>query len=195
VGSADPIFFASPAELRAWLEEHHDSATELLVGFHKKDTGRPTLSWSESVDQALCFGWIDNVRRSLGDDAYTIRFTPRKPNSTWSNINVAKVADLTAAGLMRPAGIAAFQRRRADRTGIYSFEGNAGELTPHEIDEFRRHADAWRWFEQQPPGYRRAAGHGVASAKRDATRASRLKTLIADSAEGVRVKPLRRRGD
>src|SRR5215213_8002692 len=161
----EPIYFESPAEFRAWLEAHHETATELLVGFHKKGTGRPSLTWSQSVDQALCFGWIDNVRRSLGDDAYTIRFTPRKPNSTWSNINVAKVAELTAAGLMRPAGIAAFERRRADRTGTYSFEGNASELTPAEIEEFRRHEAAWRWFEQQPPGYRRTAGHWVASAK------------------------------
>jgi uncharacterized protein YdeI (YjbR/CyaY-like superfamily) len=195
VGATDPIFFASSAEFRRWLDKHHDSEAEVLVGFHKKRTGRPTLTWSESVDQALCFGWIDGVRRSAGDDAYTIRFTPRRPGSNWSNINVAKVAELTKAGLMRPAGVAAFEQRRADRTGIYSFEGDAGELTAQEQAEFRRHRRAWTWFDAQPPGYKRTAIHWVVSAKRESTRASRLATLIGDAADGRKIKPLRRPGE
>jgi uncharacterized protein YdeI (YjbR/CyaY-like superfamily) len=195
VGATDPIFFASPAKFREWLEEHHGSASEILVGFHKKGTGKPTLTWPESVDQALCFGWIDGVRRSAGDDAYTIRFTPRRPGSNWSNINVAKVAELTKAGLMRPAGVAAFERRRADRTGIYSFEGETVVLTAEEQAEFRRHRRAWTWFDAQPPGYKRTAIHWVVSAKRESTRASRLATLIDDAADGRKIKPLRRTGE
>ena len=127
-----PTFFASPEELRAWLEAHHASESELLVGFHKKTTGRPTLTWSESVDQALCFGWIDGVRRSLGPDAYTIRFTPRRPSSTWSNINVAKAEQLRELGLMHPAGLRAFERRRPEKTGVYSFEVGSQSL-PREL--------------------------------------------------------------
>src|SRR3954447_19335409 len=119
---ADPVFFESPREFYDWLESHHESETELLVGFHKKATGKPSMTWSESVDQALCFGWIDGVRRSLGDESYTIRFTPRKPGSTWSKVNVAKVEELERNGLMRPAGRRAFDARTEHNTGIYSFE-------------------------------------------------------------------------
>jgi uncharacterized protein YdeI (YjbR/CyaY-like superfamily) len=191
----EPIFFASPQEFRVWLEAHHASESELLVGFHKKATGKPTLTWSESVDQALCFGWIDGVRRSLGPDAYTIRFTPRKPTSTWSNVNVAKVKQLTERGLMHPAGIKAFERRRPDKTGVYSFENDAQDLPPEFESEFRANSKAWTWFETQPPGYRRTATHWVTSAKKDETRRSRLRTLIADSAAGRKVKPLRRPGE
>ena len=191
----EPIFFASGDELRSWLDEHHQSETELLVGFHKKGTGKPALTWSESVDQALCFGWIDGVRRSLGPDAYTIRFTPRKPTSTWSNINVAKVERLTELGLMRPAGAAAFERRAPERTGVYSFERAPARLGPEYEAEFRRNGKAWSWFQRQPPGYQRTAAHWVASAKKEETRRSRLATLIADSGASRKVKPLRRPGE
>jgi uncharacterized protein YdeI (YjbR/CyaY-like superfamily) len=181
-----PIFFASAAEWRAWLEEHHATATEVLVGFHRKSTGKPSMTWSEGVDQALCFGWIDSVRRSLGPDAYTNRFTPRKPTSNWSNINVAKVEKLTRLGLMHAAGLAVFAQRDRARTGVgLGEEYQAG---------FRRDGQAWIWFESQPPGYRKQAAHWVRSAKREETRHSRLATLIADSRAGRRVKPLRRRG-
>ncbi len=191
----EPVFFASAAKFRAWLARHHATRTEVLVGFHKKGTGRATLTWSESVDQAVCFGWIDGVRRSLGPDAYTIRFTPRKPGSTWSNVNVAKVERLTALGLMQASGVAAFERRDPAKTGVYSFEGAAAKLSSDDEREFRRHVAAWAWYERQPPGYRRTAAHWVASAKQEATRRRRLETLIADSAAGIKIKPLRRPGD
>jgi uncharacterized protein YdeI (YjbR/CyaY-like superfamily) len=190
----DPIFFASPAAFRAWLEKHHASEREVLVGFHKKATGKPTMTWSESVDEALCFGWIDGVRRGAGADAYTIRFTPRKPASTWSKVNVAKVEALTKAGRMRPAGVAAFERRTAERTGIYSFESENHGLGAYEA-ELRANKKAWAWFEKQPPGYQRTAAHWVTSAKKEETRRSRLATLIADAAAGRKIKPLRRPGE
>jgi len=191
----EPVFFASAAQFREWLDGHHARQREVLVGFHKKGTGKPSLTWSEAVDQALCYGWIDAVRRSHGPDAYTIRFTPRKPTSTWSNINVAKVKELTDKGLMRPPGLAAFERRNPDRTGIYSFEGHGGGLGAEYESEFRSHAHAWAWFERQPPGYRRTAAHWVRSAKKEETRRSRLAALIADSQAGRKVKPLRRPGE
>src|SRR5688572_9956723 len=126
-----PTFFATPAAFRAWLERHHETAKELLVGFYKTNSGKPSITWPQSVDEALCFGWIDGVRKSLGPDAYTIRFTPRKPKSIWSAINVDKVAQLKKLGKMRPAGLRAFAHRTAERTGVYSFERNrAAELTP-----------------------------------------------------------------
>ena len=187
----EPLFFASAAEWRAWLEEHHETATEVVVGFHKKKTGKPSMTWSEAVDQALCFGWIDGIRRSQGPDAYSNRFTPRKPTSNWSNVNVAKVEALTKQGLMRPAGVAAFARRRPAGTGVYSFETGDDGLGEYEA-ELRRDEEAWAWFESQPPGYRRQAAHWVRSAKREETRRSRLATLIADSRAGDRIKPLRR---
>jgi uncharacterized protein YdeI (YjbR/CyaY-like superfamily) len=187
----EPIYFPSAAAFRAWLEHNHASATEVLAGFHKKATGKPSMTWSESVDQALCFGWIDGVRRSAGPDSYTIRFTPRRRASTWSNVNIAKVADLTRRGLMRPAGLAAFEARTTSRSGIYSHEAGA-KFTRAERAEFRGHAQAWKWFQAQGSGYRRTAEHWVASAKRQATRASRLQTLIDDSAAGRKIKPLRR---
>lgn len=188
----DPVFFASPLEFRRWLERHHESATELLVGFHKKATGKPTLTWPESVDEALSFGWIDGVRRSLGDDAYTIRFTPRKRGSNWSLVNVRKAEQLIAEGRMRPAGLAAWEARREAKTGIYSFEQQAAAaLDPAEEARFRRNRKAWAFWESQPAGYRKTATWLVVSAKRAETRAKRLEALIAHSAAGERIPQLR----
>jgi uncharacterized protein YdeI (YjbR/CyaY-like superfamily) len=190
---AETVFFASPAEFRAWLEKHHGSETELLVGFHKKGSGRPSMTWSESVDQALCFGWIDGIRRSLGEDSYTIRFTPRKPRSTWSKVNVAKVEQLESDGLMRPAGRKAFEARSEDNTGIYAFErARPAELPPEYEERFT--PAAREFFEAQPPGYRRTATHWVVSAKKEETRERRLATLIEDSAAGRRLTHLTRYG-
>jgi len=187
----DAIFFASPAEFRRWLEKHHQSAKELLVGFHKVHTGKSSLTWPQSVDVALCFGWIDGLRRSLGEESYTIRFTPRKATSIWSNVNTRRVAELTRQGLMAPAGLAAFKLRDPKRAGIYAFEakGAAQEPTLDAKAEkaFRARRKAWAFFESQPPGYRRIAIKWVASAKRQETRATRLATLIADSANGKRL--------
>jgi uncharacterized protein YdeI (YjbR/CyaY-like superfamily) len=189
----EPAFFATPDEFRAWLDAHHATETEVLVGFHKKGSGRPSITWPESVDQALCFGWIDGVRRRIDDDSYSIRFTPRKPRSIWSAINVKRFGELTELGLVRPAGIAAFERRSDDRTGIYSYERReAAELQPAMAERFRADARAWAWFEAQPPWYRRTATHWVMSAKKPETRERRLDRLIADSAAGRTVPPLSR---
>jgi uncharacterized protein YdeI (YjbR/CyaY-like superfamily) len=180
-----PTFFATPAEFRAWLEQHHDSQTELLVGYYKKASGRPSITWPESVDQALCFGWIDGVRRSLGDEAYTIRFTPRKPRSIWSAVNIKRAGELIEAGLMHPAGLAAFERRDEERSAIYSYEQrNSARFTPEQEREFRAQPAAWEWFEAQAPSFRRAACWWVTSAKREETRARRLGQLIEAAAAG-----------
>jgi uncharacterized protein YdeI (YjbR/CyaY-like superfamily) len=187
----EPIFFASPAEWRAWLETNHAHASEVIVGFHKKATGRPSMTWPEAVDEALCFGWIDGVRRSHGPEAYTNRFTPRRRRSNWSAINVKRVGELTAEGRMTPAGIAAFEARKD--TGVYSYEQQRqAVLEPEQEARFRAVAAAWEWFSARPPSYRRAAIHWVTSAKRPETRERRLATLIADSAAGRPIKPLAR---
>ncbi len=179
----EPTFFATPDEFRAWLQEHHATESELLVGFHKKGSGRPSITWPQSVDQALCFGWIDGVRRRIDDAGYSIRFTPRKARSTWSAINVRRVGELTAEGLMHPAGIAAFERRSHDKTAICSYEQRqAAELEPEQERRFKDDKRAWAWFQAQAPSYRRTATYWVISAKRAQTRERRLQQLIADSA-------------
>lgn len=178
-------FFATPAELRDWLDEHHRTTDELIVGAWKKSTGRPSLTWPEIVEEALCVGWIDSIRRGVPDDGWTIRLTPRRRGSIWSAVNVAKVAELRAAGRMRPAGEAAFAARRADRTAIYSFEQDRDpELSAEEEARFRSDGAAWAWFSAKPPSFRKQAVHWVISAKRAETRERRLATLIADSAAG-----------
>jgi uncharacterized protein YdeI (YjbR/CyaY-like superfamily) len=167
----------------------------LLVGFHKKDSGKPSITWPESVDQALCFGWIDGVRRSLGATSYTIRFTPRKPGSTWSAINIARVQELTAAGLMYPAGAKAFEARLAHKSAIYSYEQrHTIEFDAALERQFRANKKAWEFFQQQPPGYRRLCTFFVMSAKQQETRARRLARLMEDSEKGQRIKELARPG-
>ena len=189
----EPTFFATPEDFRAWLQEHHETERELLVGFHKKGSGRPSITWPQSVDQALCFGWIDGVRRRIGDASYSIRFTPRKQRSTWSAVNVKRVGELTEMGLMRPAGVATFERRTEDRTAMYAHERReAAAFEPEQERSFKANASAWAWFEDQPPSYRRAATHWVVSAKRPQTRERRLQQLIADCARGRTVPPLTR---
>lgn len=188
-----PTFFLTAADFRTWLKTHHDRETELLVGFHRKGSGKPSLTWPQSVEEALCFGWIDGVRRSLGPDAYTIRFTPRKPTSVWSAINVANVARLKKAGRMTAAGLKAFAARSAAKTGIYSFEQKRPpRLPPAQAQALRADARAAAFFDAQPPWYRRTALHWVVSAKRAETRERRLRQLIADSAAGRTVGPLTR---
>jgi uncharacterized protein YdeI (YjbR/CyaY-like superfamily) len=178
-------------EFRAWLEQNHETATEIEVVFYKKASGKPSMTWSESVDEALRFGWIDGVRRGRDEESYTIRFTPRKPRSTWSEVNVEKAQRLIAHGLMRPAGLAAFERRTDDNTGIYSFE-NETELAPKYEARLRANKAAADYFESRPPWYRRTAIHLVMSAKREETRERRLEQLIEDSAAGRDIKQLRR---
>ncbi len=188
-----PKFFPSPAEWRAWLERHHADAEELWVGFYKRDSGRPSITWPESVDGALCFGWIDGVRKSLDASSYMIRFTPRKPRSTWSAINIRRVRELKKSGLMHPAGLAAYKKREGDKSAIYAYEQRkAAKLPPEFEKQFRKNADAWRFFQSQAPWYRRTSSYWVISAKREETRARRLATLIDCSARGQKIPSLNR---
>ncbi len=188
----EPIFFKSPREFYDWLEEHHETESEVYLGMYKKHTGKRAMSWSEAVDQALCFGWIDGRANAIDEDRYMQRFTPRRRGSNWSKINIAKVAKLTEAGLMRAAGLAAFERRGDDRSGVYSFEReNAGLPTEYE-ERLRANDAAAEYFDAKPPWYRRTAAHWVMSAKREDTRERRLGQLIEDSAAGLDIKPLRR---
>jgi uncharacterized protein YdeI (YjbR/CyaY-like superfamily) len=184
---SDPIFFKRQAEYRAWLEKNHDKATELWIGFWKKSTGKPTLTWQECVDQSLCFGWIDGIRKSIDAHSYKQRVTPRRATSMWSQININRVGELTAAGHMRPAGLAAFQKRDAKKT----YSGEAGKdvipLGKAYESRLRKNKKAAVFWDAQPPGYRRLAGWFVMSAKQEETRQRRLATLITDSAAGRRL--------
>ena len=190
----EPVFFAHAAELRAWFDEHHAVAPELLVGYYKKHTGRPTIQHHEAIEQALCFGWIDSIGRRLDEDRYQVRFTPRRKGSVWSAINIAKIAELTAAGRMHPAGLLAFETRKPERVAAYSYEQPADAvLDERQAARFTSEEGAWEWFSAQPASYRRAAVHWVVSAKREDTRERRLAQLIADSAAGRTVPPLTRR--
>jgi uncharacterized protein YdeI (YjbR/CyaY-like superfamily) len=188
---SEPIYFESPAAFRAWLEEHHATETEVWVGMWKKATGKQGLSWAQAVDEALCFGWIDGVMRRVDDERHIQRFSPRKPSSNWSAINIANVERLRKEGRMRPAGEAAFARRRDDRTAVYSHEQRRNpQLSPEEQAQLEADEAAWAYFSARPPSYRRQATWWVISAKRPETRARRLATLIADSAAGRPIKPL-----
>jgi uncharacterized protein YdeI (YjbR/CyaY-like superfamily) len=191
-----PTFFATPAEFRRWLKQHHQSERELWVGFHKKGSGRPSLTWPESVQEALCFGWIDGVRKTIDAESYVIRFTPRKNGSTWSTVNTRLAAELIRTGRMQLAGLRAFEARDPEKSGVYSFEQRTGaRLDAAAEARFRANPGAWSFFESQPPGYRKTALWWVMSAKREATRVRRLATLIEDSAAGRRIGPLRRAGE
>lgn len=186
--AGEPRFFPTAADFRAWLKEHHATAQELAVGFHKKGSGKPSITWPEAVDEALCYGWIDGVRNRIDDDSYRIRFTPRKPKSNWSAINVARVAELTAQGRMRAAGLRAFAGRSAAKTGIYAYEQRRqAELDQSAAEQFRANRAAWKFFEAQPPGYRHLMVWWVVSAKREETRRKRLATLIEISAKKRRL--------
>jgi uncharacterized protein YdeI (YjbR/CyaY-like superfamily) len=181
-------YFKTQAEFRAWLVKHHATATELGVVLHRKASGEPSMTWSEAVDQALCFGWIDSVARRLDDTRRVQRFTPRKPKSNWSAVNIKKVAELTAQGLMTPAGRAAFARREEARSRVYSYENrHLAALDPDREAQFRADAGAWDFFSRQPPSYRQTSIYWVMNAKRDETRSSRLARLISVSAEGRRL--------
>lgn len=178
---------------RAWLEARHERETECLVGFYKKNSGRASITWPESVDEALSFGWIDGKRQTIDEVSYTIRFTPRKASSNWSAINVKRMAVLMAEGRVRPMGLAAFEKRSPERTGIYAYENRkSAKLDPEAEREFRRNKKAWAYFEAEAPSYRQQAIWWVITAKREETRRSRLATLIDDSARGRRIGPARR---
>jgi uncharacterized protein YdeI (YjbR/CyaY-like superfamily) len=184
----NPIFFDSPSAFRRWLEKNHTTSNELYVGYYKKHTGKPSLTWPQSVDEALCFGWIDGIRRSWDEEGYIIRFTPRRKTSIWSAINLRRVPELIKEGRMRPAGLAIYEARNPEKANKYSFEQReTAKLPPAMVKQFRASKKAWAFFEAQPPGYRRLIAFYVVSAKQDATRQRRLERVIRDSAAGRRV--------
>lgn len=186
-----PRFFRTRSELSSWLERNHDRADELWVGYYKKSTGRPSISWQESVDEALRFGWIDSVRKGIDDESYMNRFSPRRSGSAWSARNIKRAQELIELGLMRPAGRKAFEARTEDRSEIYSYEQRHLAALDHKYArQFRRNKRAWAFFQSRPPSYRKAAIYWVMSAKRDETRERRLAALIENSAKGETVPPL-----
>ena len=182
-----PKFFSGPVQFHGWLEKNHDKKSELLVGLHKKGAGKKTLTYAEALDEALCFGWIDGVRKNFDEISYTIRFTPRKPKSIWSRINVNHVERLKNEGRMMPSGLTAYAKKEDKRTGIYSFESAPRELPAKFLKPFRANSEAWKFFSAQPPGYRRLAVFYVVSAKQEETQIRRLERLIAVSANSERL--------
>lgn len=182
-----PKFFKTPDDFRKWLSKHHDKESELLVAFYKKDSGKQSITWPESVDQALCFGWIDGIRRRIDDASYSIRFTPRRPSSTWSNVNIKRVGELKEQGLMQLTGLKAFEARREYRSGIYAYEQRSPELPPEYQKLLSKNKAAQKFFAAQPPSYRKAVHWYVVGAKREETRLKRLNELIKYSALGQRL--------
>ncbi|MEZ5331792.1 MAG: YdeI/OmpD-associated family protein [Thermoanaerobaculia bacterium] len=196
--TAAPTFFETPGDFRRWLQENHETESELIVGFKKKGTGLPSITWPESVDEALCFGWIDGIRRRLDEESYTIRFTPRRPESNWSAVNIRRMGELMDEGRVHSAGRRAFENRTEDRSRTYSYEQRDRAQLDEEMEErFREAEDAWSYFRDEAPWYRKTAIFWVMSAKKQETRERRLGVLIASSRERERIPPLRRepRGD
>jgi uncharacterized protein YdeI (YjbR/CyaY-like superfamily) len=179
--------FRRPSEFRAWLEKNHARERELWVGYYKKHTGRKTITWTESVDEALCFGWIDGLRQAVDEHSYATRFTPRRPTSAWSAINLRKVKALVKSGKMRPAGLAAYKARRDKTSPGYSIASRSTELDAPYAKLLRKHPAAWTFFQAQPPGYRKMVGHWITGAKQESTRRERLELLIAHSSRGERL--------
>jgi uncharacterized protein YdeI (YjbR/CyaY-like superfamily) len=181
-----PTFFSTPRELQKWFAKNHAAHTELWIGFHKKDSGKPSITWPESVDEALCVGWIDGLRKSLGETSYMIRFTPRKPTSIWSAVNIARAKVLRGEGRMQAAGEKALAARRENKSGIYSYEQRGAELDEPYLGLLRKNKKAHAFFEAQPPGYRKRAVWYVVSAKKEQTRRSRLSMLVREWSRGRR---------
>ena len=182
-----PKFFRTPADFRTWLEKNHATATELWVGFYKKDSGKPSITWPESVDQALCFGWIDGIRKGVDGISYRIRFTPRRRGSIWSAINIMRAKELVRQKQMRPTGLKAFAARIENKSGIYSYEQRSTELNQPYAKLLKKNKAAWNFFEQQPPFYRKMIGWWIISAKKEETRMARVAKLISESAKGKRL--------
>lgn len=178
----EPLFFATPAALRRWLRQHHARAEELWIGFYKKDSGKPSVTWPESVDEALCVGWIDGLRKSIDAESYQIRFTPRRRGSIWSAVNIRRVAALTSEQRMRPAGLKAFAAREENKVGIYSYEQRTAESAGPYREQFQQNQAAWEFFQAQASSYRKTLNWWIVSAKQEATRQRRLGKLIAESA-------------
>jgi uncharacterized protein YdeI (YjbR/CyaY-like superfamily) len=183
------LFFKDQNDFRMWLEKNHMKETELIVGFYKKDSGRFNMSWSQSVDQALCFGWIDGVRRSLDEESYCIRFTPRRPGSTWSNVNIKKVVELTEQGLMKPAGLEIYKKRKEEKSRVASYETEAKQLDHNMLNIFKENIAGWEFFAKQAPSYQRTMIHWILSAKQDTTKSARLERLIKACEEKKRLFP------
>jgi uncharacterized protein YdeI (YjbR/CyaY-like superfamily) len=183
-----PRFFKTPTAFRKWLTTNHAKSKELWVGFYKKDSGKPSITWPESVDEALCFGWIDGIRKSLDHESYVIRFSPRKPNSIWSAVNIRNVERLIKEKRMESPGLTAYAARKEYRSGIYSYEQRPVELVEPYARIFKRHKTAWKFFQVQPPSYRKMMNWFIVSAKREETRLQRLDRLIEASAKGERLR-------
>jgi uncharacterized protein YdeI (YjbR/CyaY-like superfamily) len=188
--AGDVRFFETPADLRDWFAKNHETATEVWIGFYKAGSGRPSVTWPQVVDEALCVGWIDGIRKGIDEISYKNRLTPRRKGSTWSAKNIARVDELEAAGRMKPSGRRAFEAREEAKSAIYSYEQAASAFGDEAEATFRANASAWDWFQHAPPSYRKAAIHWIGSAKQAETRARRLKTLIDSSAAGRTVPPL-----
>jgi len=182
-----PRFFPTPSAFRKWLAANHTKAKELVVGFYKKGSGKPSITWPESVDEALCFGWIDGVRNSIDEESYRIRFTPRKPSSVWSAVNIRNVERLIKEKRMQPAGLKAFEARKENRSGIYAYEQRSPELVEPYAGIFKRNKAAWKFFQAQPPYYRKTMNWWIVSARQEGTRSKRLDKLIEESAKGKRL--------
>ncbi len=182
------IFFSTAADFRKWLGPNHATATELWVGFYRKHTGRPSLTWPESVDEALCVGWIDGIRKRIDAESYMIRFTPRRRGSIWSAVNIRRVAVLTNEKRMQPAGLTAFAARIENKSGIYAYEQRSEQLPEPYASRLRKNKAAWEFFQAQPPSYRKTLGWWVVSAKQEETRRKRLEKLISESARGRRLR-------
>jgi uncharacterized protein YdeI (YjbR/CyaY-like superfamily) len=182
-----PKFFRTPADFRTWLQKNHATATELRVGFYTKDSGKPSITWPESVDQALCFGWIDGIRKRVDEISYQIRFTPRRCGSIWSAINIKRAKELVRQKQMRPIGLRAFAARIENKSGIYSYEQRSTELSEPYARLLKKNKAAWNFFENQPASYRKTIGWWIISAKKEETRMTRLAKLISESANGKRL--------
>jgi uncharacterized protein YdeI (YjbR/CyaY-like superfamily) len=182
-----PYFFADQTDFRMWLEINHRKENELYVGFYKKNSGRLNMTWSQSVDEALCFGWIDGVRRSIDKDSFCIRFTPRRPKSTWSTVNIRKVEELTKLGLMRQAGLEIFKHRKEEKSGVASYESEAKLLDDSYLVKFKKNKTAWEYFSNQAPSYQRTIIHWIMTAKQEATKMARLQKAITGSEKHIRI--------
>jgi uncharacterized protein YdeI (YjbR/CyaY-like superfamily) len=181
-------FFATPEDFRRWLKVHHENTRELWVGYYKKSSGRPSITWSESVDEALCVGWVDGLRKTIDEASYKIRFTPRKTTSHWSAVNIGRVRELTKLGRMRPAGLKAFKLRKKEKSGIYSYENRKSAVLGGAAEKrFRSRPKAWDFFQRQPASYRQTLIWWVVTAKQEKTRQKRLERLIAESEAGRRI--------
>ncbi|RYU97259.1 YdeI/OmpD-associated family protein [Emticicia agri] len=183
----EPKFFTHQSDFRQWLEENYKKEKEIVVGYYKVNSGKPSLTWSQSVDEALCFGWIDGIRRSIDADSYCIRFTPRKPTSIWSSVNIKKMEEMIPKGLVKEAGLLAYEKRKDNKSNIYVYEQDELAFTQAMEHNFKSHSKAWDFFQKQPPYYKKQMTGWVISAKQETTQLARLKKLIEASEDGKRL--------